>query len=66
MNARVDLSSAKRYMNQFINKHVLFQVDAAVITEMATMTDPDCLGPMDPGASVSLEGIVWHETENGE
>ena len=33
---------------------------------MATMTDPDCLGPMDPGASVSLEGIVWHETENGE
>ena len=43
-----------------------FQVDAAVITEMATMTDPDCLGPMDPGASVSLEGIVWHETENGE
>ncbi len=29
------------------------------------MTDPDCLGPMDPGASVTLEGIVWHETENG-
>ena len=44
----------------------LFQVDAAVITEIATMTDPDCLGPMDPGASVTLEGIVWHETENGE
>ena len=44
----------------------LFQVDASVITEMATMTDPDCLGPMDPGASVTLEGIVWHETENGE
>ena len=43
-----------------------FQVDASVITEMATMTDPDCLGPMDPGASVTLEGIVWHETENGE
>ena len=45
---------------------LLFQVDASVITEMATMTDPDCLGPMDPGASVTLEGIVWHETENGE
>ena len=41
-------------------------MDASVITEMATMTDPDCLGPMDPGASVTLEGIVWHETENGE
>ncbi len=42
------------------------QVDASVCTEMATMTDPDCMGPMDPGSSVTLEGIVWHETENGE
>lgn len=33
---------------------------------MATMTEPDCMGPMDPGSSVTLEGIVWHETENGE
>ena len=41
------------------------QVDASVCTEMATMTEPDCMGPMDPGSSVSLEGIVWHETENG-
>ena len=43
-----------------------FQVDASVSTEMGTMTEPDCLGPMDPGASVTLEGIVWQETDNGE
>ncbi|XP_050400007.1 zinc finger protein 608 isoform X2 [Patella vulgata] len=28
-------------------------------------TEPDCLGPCEPGTSVNLEGIVWHETENG-
>ncbi len=41
-------------------------MDASVLTEMATMTEPESLGPMDPGSSVSLEGIVWHETDNGE
>ncbi|XP_068165759.1 zinc finger protein 608 [Antennarius striatus] len=25
----------------------------------------DCLGPCQPGTSVNLEGIVWHETEEG-
>ena len=45
---------------------VLLQVDASVSTEMATMTEPDSLGPMDPGSSVTLEGIVWNETENGK
>ncbi|ESO94586.1 hypothetical protein LOTGIDRAFT_118373, partial [Lottia gigantea] len=29
-------------------------------------TEPDCLGPCEPGTSVNLEGIVWHETENGK
>ena len=28
-------------------------------------TDPDCLGPCEPGTSITLEGLVWHETENG-
>uniref|UniRef100_A0A672ZQU8 Zinc finger protein 608 n=1 Tax=Sphaeramia orbicularis TaxID=375764 RepID=A0A672ZQU8_9TELE len=27
--------------------------------------DPACLGPCQPGTSVNLEGIVWHETEEG-
>lgn len=25
-----------------------------------------CLGPCQPGTSVNLEGIVWHETEEGK
>lgn len=39
------------------------EVDACHI---GLITDPDCLGPCDPGTSVTLEGIVWNETENGE
>ena len=29
-------------------------------------TDPDCLGPCEPGTSVVLEGIVWSESNNGQ
>lgn len=29
-------------------------------------TDPDCLGPCEPGTSVVLEGIVWSESNNGK
>lgn len=28
--------------------------------------DSACLGPCQPGTSVNLEGIVWHETEEGK
>uniref|UniRef100_A0A8C6L1Z4 Zinc finger protein 608 n=1 Tax=Nothobranchius furzeri TaxID=105023 RepID=A0A8C6L1Z4_NOTFU len=31
----------------------------------ASENDPGCLGPCQPGTSVNLEGIVWHETEEG-
>ena len=34
--------------------------------DMAVATEPDCLGPCEPGTHVNLEGIVWHESENGE
>ncbi len=41
--------------------------DSAVETSnMAVITDPDCLGPCEPGTSVVLEGIVWNETDNGK
>jgi hypothetical protein len=41
--------------------------DAATDTrDVAIVTDPDCLGPCEPGTQVTLEGIVWHESENGE
>lgn len=42
---------------------LVLQVDASVGTEIGTMTEPDCLGPLDPGTSVNLEGIVWNETD---
>ncbi|XP_052794440.1 zinc finger protein 608-like isoform X1 [Mya arenaria] len=40
--------------------------DASTSTrDAAVVTDPDCLGPCEPGTNVTLEGIVWHESENG-
>ena len=51
------------YLKQYF---LFFQVDASVGTEMGTMTEPDCLGPLEPGTSVTLEGIVWHETDGGK
>ncbi|XP_030766359.1 zinc finger protein 608 [Sitophilus oryzae] len=39
--------------------------DVCVGTSIGTITEPDCLGPCEPGTSVTLEGIVWHETEGG-
>ena len=40
--------------------------DVCVGTSVGTITEPECLGPCEPGTSVTLEGIVWHETEGGE
>lgn len=40
-------------------------VDVCIGTSVGTITEPDCLGPCEPGTSVTLEGIVWHETEGG-
>lgn len=34
--------------------------------DVALSTEPECLGPCEPGTSVNLEGIVWQETEDGE
>ncbi|XP_067376798.1 zinc finger protein 608 isoform X2 [Channa argus] len=34
-------------------------------TSGALEGDSACLGPCQPGTSVNLEGIVWHETEEG-
>lgn len=40
-------------------------IDVCVGTSIGTITEPDCLGPCEPGTSVTLEGIVWHETDGG-
>ena len=34
--------------------------------EVGVVTEPECLGACEPGTSVNLEGIVWHETEEGK
>ena len=34
-------------------------------SEAATMTEPDSLGPCEPGTAVKLQGIVWQETDKG-
>ena len=45
---------------------VVSRADACVGTcSASTMTEPECLGPCEPGTAVTLEGIVWHETEGG-
>ncbi|XP_068620653.1 zinc finger protein 608-like isoform X2 [Battus philenor] len=46
-------------------KHNVETAEVCVGTSVGTITEPDCLGPCEPGTSVTLEGIVWHETEGG-
>ena len=41
-------------------------MDAGTSTDAATLTEPEWLGPCEPGTAVNLEGIVWHETDAGE
>lgn len=43
-----------------------FQEGMSIKKNAAVLTDPECLGPCDPGSSVVLEGIVWNESRNGE
>lgn len=40
--------------------------DMCVGTSVGTITEPECLGPCEPGTTVTLEGIVWQETEGGK
>ena len=41
--------------------------DVSVETcNVGVVTEPECLGPCDPGTCVNLEGIVWHESHNGK
>ncbi len=51
----------KKGKNEKVTTHSV----AVDTCDMSTLTDPDCLGPCEPGTSVNLEGIVWHETDQG-
>ena len=34
--------------------------------DIGTMTEPESLGPCEPGTAVKLQGIVWQETDKGK
>lgn len=56
---------AKRAKHEAGSSGAKEMVDICIGTSVGTITEPDCLGPCEPGTSVTLEGIVWHETEGG-
>lgn len=62
MRSYDSLSSSCTYVFLFLLQDVS---DVCIGTSVGTITEPDCLGPCEPGTSVTLEGIVWHETEGG-
>ncbi|XP_011503832.1 PREDICTED: zinc finger protein 608 [Ceratosolen solmsi marchali] len=64
MDTAIDSPPAKK--SKCITETELKEMtDICVGTSIGTITEPDCLGPCEPGTSVTLEGIVWHETEGG-
>ncbi|UJR26232.1 hypothetical protein I4U23_007575 [Adineta vaga] len=61
-----DISSTKRFKRDDLNSSSSTKVDACVETvSIGLATEPDHLGPCEPGTSVVLEGIVWNETDSG-
>lgn len=57
---------SRRTANRSLNFVSQDMSDVCVGTSVGTITEPECLGPCEPGTSVTLEGIVWHETEGGK
>lgn len=55
-----DISSSSEQIMVRTRSVAVNTADAALATE------PECLGPCEPGTSVNLEGIVWQETEDGK
>ena len=39
---------------------------ASKTAEAGSLTEPESLGPCEPGTSINLDGIVWNETKGGE
>lgn len=59
-------STTKRFKQDDLNHSSTTKVDASVETiSIGLATEPDQLGPCEPGTSVVLEGIVWNETDSG-
>lgn len=61
-----EISSSKRFKPDQNHASSSNKVDASVETvSVGLATEPDHLGPCEPGTSVVLEGIVWNETDSG-
>ena len=44
----------------------VYQCQVGRTQEVGTVTDPDSLGPCEPGTNINLDGIVWNETKGGK
>ncbi|XP_071952214.1 uncharacterized protein [Antedon mediterranea] len=55
----------KRPRKSKLDKQPSFENVGVGTSDVGTLTEPDKLGPCEPGTSVNLEGIVWHETAEG-
>ena len=54
-------------MNIFVDQNYDDSLQMASKTaEAGSLTEPESLGPCEPGTSINLDGIVWNETKGGE
>jgi len=62
---QVDTTTSTQHTSSALssNQHVGTCTESVSV---GVSTEAECLGPCEPGTSVTLEGIVWHETENGK
>merc|ERR1719347_1448574 len=58
-------SSQQSLVGQIQHPTKKIKVDMGTSTDASTLTEPENLGPCEPGTQVNLEGIVWHETDTG-
>lgn len=61
----VSCNQVKKVKSEYIDENISERKTVGTSTSVSTITEPDCLGPCEPGTSVTLEGIVWQETEGG-
>lgn len=58
-------NDCKNYLDPAQSSSISSTKECGTSTSVGTITEPDCLGPCEPGTSVTLEGIVWQETDGG-
>lgn len=64
-NYAINFESNSPVATNDVDQSISSTKECGTSTSIGTITEPDCLGPCEPGTSVTLEGIVWQETEGG-